>query len=65
MADIGAVAAVLHDDRPAFVGMVAERASGIGAEAAALARIQLLLGDQRDRAVETDIEDVVAGSRLA
>ena len=38
VADIGAVAAVLDHDRPALVGMVAERAAGIGAEAAALAR---------------------------
>jgi hypothetical protein len=54
MDDISAIASVLDDDRPALVGMVAERAAGIGAESSALAGIGLLLRDQRDRAVEAD-----------
>ena len=64
MADIGAVAALLDHHRATLVGMVAERAAGIGAEAAAFAGIELLLGDQRDRAIEPDVEHVVAGLEI-
>ena len=39
-------------------------AAGIGAEAAAFAGIELLLGDQRHRAVEADGEHVVAGFEI-
>ena len=63
VADVGAVAAVLGDDRAALLRMLAELPAGIGAEAAALAGIGLLLLDQRDRAVEPDGEDVVARRR--
>src|SRR5882672_7549415 len=58
--DIGAVAAAL--DRDAAKGrMLAQRLAGIGAEAAAARAFQNLLGNQRDRPVEPDIEHFVAG----
>src|SRR6202011_3913326 len=55
-----AVAALLDQNRPAALRMVAERAARVGAETAALAGIGPLLGDQRDRAVEADREHVLA-----
>src|SRR5262249_52361144 len=54
------VASLLDQDRPATLRVVAERAARIGAEAAPLAGIGALLGDQRDRAVEADGEHVLA-----
>src|SRR5262245_66396828 len=60
MAHIGPVAAVLDDNRPAFVRVFTENLAGVGAKAAALFRIGFLLGDQRDRAIEADSHDIVA-----
>ena len=60
VADVGPVAAVLDHDRAAFVRVLSQRLAGIGAEAASLLRIGLLLGDQGDGAVEADGEHVVA-----
>src|SRR5262249_44719234 len=60
VADIGAIAAVLDHDRPALVGMIAERAAGVGAEAPLAWPLGLLLLDQGHRAVEPDREHVVA-----
>src|SRR5262245_15640645 len=57
---IGSVAAVLDHDRTALVGMVAERAAGIGGEAAFARAFGLLLLDQRHGAVEPDGEHLVA-----
>ena len=54
VADVGAVAAVLGDDHAALLRMLAELLAGVGAEAAALAGIELLLLDQRHRAIEPD-----------
>src|SRR5262245_40304547 len=54
------VASVLHHDRAALVGMIAERPPGIGAEAAPARPLGALLLDQRHRAVEPDAEHVVA-----
>src|SRR5262249_48852055 len=47
-----------------FVRMIAEWASGIGAEAASLARLQLLLRDQRHRAIEADGEHIITGLKI-
>src|SRR5712672_420936 len=58
IAHIGAVAAVLGHDRTAF-RVIADRASGIGAEAALARTLGDLLGDQGDGAVEADAEDLV------
>src|SRR3981189_1359109 len=58
MAHIGAIAAVLGHDR-ATLRVVADRASGGGAEAPPARAFGDLLGDQRDGAVEADGEDLV------
>src|SRR5258708_5851881 len=58
MAHIGAIAAVLGHDR-ATLRVVADRASGVGAEAPLARTFGDLLGDQRDGAVETDGEDLI------
>src|SRR5258708_7522082 len=58
MAHIGAIAAVLGHDR-ATLRVVADRASGVGAEAPLARTLGDLLGDQRDGAVEADTEDLV------
>src|SRR5271170_2843707 len=59
MGDVGPVAAVLHQHGAALVRMVAERAAGVAAEAAARA-LGDFLRDQRHRAVEADVEHIVA-----
>ena len=58
--DVGAVAAVLDGDA-AEARMLADRLAGIGAEAAAARTLGDLLGDQRHRAIEADVEYFVAG----
>ena len=58
--DIGAVAAALDRDA-AERRMIAQRLAGIGAEAAAARALGDLLRDQRHRAVEADVEHLVAG----
>ena len=58
--DIGAVAAALDRDT-AKRRMIAERLAGIGAETAAARALGDLLGDQRHRAIEPDVEHLVAG----
>src|SRR5262249_15383713 len=60
VADIWTIATVLDHDRPALVGMIAERAAGVGAEAPLAWALGLLLLDQGHRAVEPDREHVVA-----
>src|ERR1700758_4779733 len=56
VADIGAIAAVLRNDRAALDRMVAERPAWIGAKAASARALGTLLGDERHRAIETDRE---------
>src|SRR6185437_3341293 len=58
--DIGAIAAVLDRDR-AKGRMVAELPARVGAEAPAAGSLRQLLRNQRHRAVEPDVEDLVAG----
>src|SRR5262249_54870354 len=58
--DIGTVAAILERDR-AKAPVIAKRLAGIGAEAAAARALGDLLGDERDRAVQADVKDFVAG----
>ncbi len=60
MRDVRPVASGLGDHLPAAIRMLAEFAPRGRAEAAALRGFQFLLGDQRDRAIEADIEDLVA-----
>src|SRR5581483_9405465 len=60
----GAVTTILHHYSTALGRMLAERAAGLGAKSAAARRLQLLLRDQRDRAIETDAEHVVAGLEI-
>src|SRR6185437_270554 len=60
VADIGAVATILDHYRAAFVGVFAQDFPGIGAEATAFLRIGFLFGNQRDRAIEADAQDLVA-----
>src|SRR4029078_9000440 len=57
--DIGAIAAVLDRDR-AKRWMIAKRLAGILAEAAAARALGHLLCNQSDRAVQPDVEDLVA-----
>src|SRR5476651_795054 len=61
VADVRPIAAVLGDDHAALLGMVAKLLARVGAEAAALAGVELLLLDQRDGAIEADRQDVFAG----
>src|SRR5262245_6245086 len=61
---IGPVAPALYHDRAALVGMIAERAPGIGAEAAPARPLGALLLDPRHRAVEPDAERGVARGEI-
>src|SRR5262245_2817523 len=60
MADVRPIPAILDDDRPALVGVLAQNLARVGAKTAALLWVGLFLGDQSDGAIETDGEDVVA-----
>src|SRR6202011_1128397 len=60
VADVGAVAAVLRRHRAALYRMLAERPAGVGTEAAPALALELLVRNQRHRAVEPDGEHVVA-----
>jgi hypothetical protein len=56
----GAIATVLQRD-DAAAGVIAERLAGVGAEPAAARTLGDFLRDQRDRAIEADGENIVAG----
>src|SRR5262249_60921718 len=64
VAGIGPVTSVLHHDGTAFVGMIAERAAGIGAAAALVRALGALVFDQRHGAVEPDGEHVVTRGEI-
>ena len=62
MADIGPIASVLGNDRPALDREIAKRAARIGAEAASARTAGAFLGDKRHRPIETDREHVIVAA---
>src|SRR4029450_8955016 len=58
--DVRSVSAVLDHNPPALVGVFAQNPAGVGTKTAALLRIGLFFGDQRDSAVEADGQNIIA-----